>query len=221
MGGCWKHLFFGLLTLFILLCGTPMTWRRSSHLGDLCLMSFMTFHGNLSYLPYSHAWEQHINILLMVFCLLYLRRLQGLFWLIRLYTSWAMMPRIIHDSTPTNAPSIGSRLLPVLQGWVFVTRVGSWVFTSVVITNHFGIMLAFLFSFVSLCICMLLLFLFLYFCSSCSISSSSSSLFFYVLFCFFFFFFFLFFFFFFFFLSPYVAFPTHINLTFMCIIMVP
>ncbi len=79
-----------------------------------------------------------------------------------------MMPRIICDLTPTNAPSIGSRLLPVvlLQGWVFVTIVSSWVLMSIVITNHFGIMLVFLFSFVSLCICMLLLFLLLYFCSS-------------------------------------------------------
>lgn len=41
------------------------------------------------------------------------------------------MPRIICDLTPTNAPSIGSRLLPVLQGLgfrVFVTIVGPRVF---------------------------------------------------------------------------------------------
>ncbi len=54
------------------------------------------------------------------------------------------MPRIICDSMhpPMHHP-LEAGYYQVLQGWVFVTIVSSWVLTSIVIPNHFGIMLAF------------------------------------------------------------------------------
>ncbi len=113
-----------------------------------------------------------------------------------------MMPRIICDLTPANAPSIGSRLLPVLQGCVFVTIVGPWVFTKychhqplwyhacvfVLVRVFVHLYVAFVFILVLFVLLLFLhLFLFCFFICS-SFASTSSSL----LCCFFLFFFWVF-----------------------------